>query len=118
MKFLTDENIGFGVINPLRKLGYDIQSILEISPGLSDTEVLAYANSEERILLTADKDFGELVYSKKLVHSGIILLRLENDSAKNKYNILRTLLKEHRKELEKSFTVVTEDKIRIRKIDK
>ena len=117
MKFLTDENIGFKVINPLRKLGFDIKSILESDKGVDDAIVLSIANEEDRILITTDKDFGELVYIKKLIHSGVILLRLKNDSSINKLKVLESLFNTRLKDLEKAFTVVTENKVRIRKDD-
>lgn len=115
MKFLADENIGFKTIKPLRKLGFDIKTILEINKGLVDLRVLSLANKEDRILITCDKDFGELVYVNKLIHSGVILLRLDNDSSENKLKVLRKLFKMHLKQLGKAFTVVTENKVRIRK---
>jgi len=115
MKFLTDENIGFKVIKPLRNLGFDIESILENHKGADDTTVLSLANQENRILITTDKDFGELVYVNKLIHSGIVLLRLKNDSSENKLKVLNSLLKTHLKELGKAFTVVTDSKVRINK---
>lgn len=77
--------------------------------------MLYLANQENRILITTDKDFGELVYVNKLIHSGIILLRLKNDSSKNKLKVLKSLLKTHLEELEKAFTVVTDSKVRIKK---
>lgn len=115
MRFLSDENIGHGVIEPLRKLGFDVKSILEINPGLNDTNVLALANKENRILITSDKDFGELIYTRKLVHAGVILLRLKNNSSKHKLRVLKSLFKISNEELEKSFTVVKDNTVRIRK---
>lgn len=115
MKFLADENIGYKIIKPLRELGFDIKSILEISKGLADVTVLSLADKESRILITTDKDFGELVYVNKLIHSGVILLRLNNDSSENKLKVLRKLFEMHLKQLSKGFTVVTENKVRIRK---
>ena len=116
MKFLTDENIGFEVIKPLRKYGFDIKSILEINPGTQDAEVLSLANKEGRIVITTDKDFGELVFVNKLVHKGVILLRLKKDSSRNKLRVLGSLFYEHLVELDGAFTVVTEIKVRIRKV--
>lgn len=113
MKFFTDENIGFLVIKPLRKQGFDIRSILEISPGSKDTEVLSLANKENRILITTDKDFGELVYAQKLIHAGVILLRLKNDSSKNKIKVLRNLFTAHGEKLAKAFTVLQDNRVRI-----
>lgn len=115
MKFLTDENIGYKTIKPLRELGFDIKSILEINKGSSDLKILSLANKEERILITSDKDFGELVYLNKFIHSGVILLRLNNDSSESKFKVLRKLFEIHLRQLGKAFTVVTESKVRIRK---
>lgn len=115
MKFLADENIGYKIINPLRKLGFDIKSILEINKGLVDLTVLSLADKESRILITCDKDFGELVYVNKFIHSGVILLRLNDDSSGNKLKVLKKLFKMHLKQLSKAFTVVTESKVRIRR---
>ena len=116
MKFIADENIGFEVILPLRQLGFDIKSVLETNPGGDDAIVLSLANRENRILITTDKDFGELVYVAKLINSGVILLRLKNDSSKNKLKVLKSLFNSRLKELKKTFTVVTESKVRIKKI--
>ena len=113
MKFLADENIGLSVVQPLRNLGVDIKSISEISPGISDPDVLNLADNENRILITTDKDFGELVYLKKLTHKGVILLRLTKDTARNKLEVLSRVLVQSDLNLENSFTVVTETKIRI-----
>lgn len=115
MKFLTDENIGFEVINSLRQLGFDIKSILETNRGVNDTIIISLANKENRILITTDKDFGELVYVNKFIHSGVILLRLKIDSSRNKLKVLKSLFELRLVELEKVFTVVTESKVRIRK---
>lgn len=113
MKFLTDENIGLAVIEPLRNLGFDVQSVLETETGISDIKVLFLANKGNRILITSDKDFGELVYVQKLIHKGVILLRLRDESSANKFKILKILIEKHKRELEKSFTVVTDTRIRI-----
>jgi len=115
MKFLTDENIGFKVVIPLRNLGFDIKSILDTNPGADDATVLSITNEEKRILITTDKDFGKLVFVEKLIHQGVILLRLKNDSSRNKFRALKSLFETRLEEISKSFTVVTEDKVRIKK---
>lgn len=58
-----------------------------------DTDILSIANKDNRILLTTDKDFGELVFKEKLVHSGVILLRLKDESVENKKRVLLRELK-------------------------
>ena len=114
MKFLTDENISLGIVEFLRSAGYDIVSIIEDSPGAEDLEVLTKANRGKRILITADKDFGNLIYQHNFPHKGVILLRLIDETNKNKIRVLSSLFKTYKKELKNKFVVATEDKVRIR----
>ena len=65
MKFLADECCNTGLVGSLREDGHDVLYILETKAGVSDDKVLLDAYNEERILLTEDKDFGELVYRFK-----------------------------------------------------
>lgn len=114
MRLLTDENIGLEVVNHLRQLGHDVKSVTEISPGLSDIKVLKLAHKESRLLITSDTDFGELIYHQKQPHSGVILLRLEDETNANKIRILKSLLTSYSTQLARHFAVVTETKVRIR----
>lgn len=75
MKFLADECCDLSMVNRLREEGHDIDYIQQTEPGISDNEVLANALREKRVLITEDKDFGELVYRFKKPAYGIILLR-------------------------------------------
>lgn len=96
LKYLADENLGIRVPVFLRSLGLDITSIAEDYPGASDIQVLKLANTQDRILITLDKDFGELVYKERLIHPGIIFLRLKDESIKNKMHVLRRVLKSNK----------------------
>lgn len=102
MKFLTDENLGRKVPQYLREAGYDVISCLQ---GSSDIEVLQLANKEERVLITLDKDFGELVFKEKLIHKGVIFLRLRKESIENKKKVLLKVLSSKMK-FDGKFTVV------------
>ena len=64
-----------GLVEALRREGHDVTYILEMRPGATDTEVLQQARRDERILLTVDKDFGELVYRLRRPVPGLVLLR-------------------------------------------
>ncbi|MBU1000138.1 DUF5615 family PIN-like protein [Patescibacteria group bacterium] len=88
MKFITDENLGIQIPRFLKSLGYDVVSVIEIALSYPDIAILAIANRENRILLTTDKDFGELVFKERLAHSGIILLRLRDEYVENKKRVL------------------------------
>lgn len=114
MRFLTDENIGLEVVVYLRSLGHDVKSITQLYPGLSDNKVLQLSDKENRIIITSDTDFGELVYRQKQAYIGVILLRLEDEANVNKIRILERLLKNYNTKLAGAFVVVTETKVRIR----
>jgi|SRR6516165_1525669 len=77
MRFLADENFPSAAVAALEKAGHDVVWIGAAAPGSSDLDVLAWAAREERVLLTFDKDFGELAKRSGLpAKSGIILLRI------------------------------------------
>ena len=76
MKLLADENIPLASVRSLRELGHDVVSISELSPGISDEEVLRLAHAEDRVIITFDRDFGELVFRRRLpAPAGILYLR-------------------------------------------
>lgn len=78
MKILANENISIDSINYLIEKGFDVKSVaLEIF-GISDLEVINFAISEERIIITFDRDYGELIFKYKIKpKQGIIYLRLD-----------------------------------------
>ena len=77
MRFLADENFPRAAVIALRKSGYDVLWIAEANPGAPDDEVLIECIGTGRILLTLDKDFGELVYRRSLRSDfGIVLFRI------------------------------------------
>jgi predicted nuclease of predicted toxin-antitoxin system len=73
--FVADESCDFVVVRLLRSAGHDTVAVAEISPRIGDDHVLKLARDRSRILLTEDKDFGELVYARGLKSSGVILIR-------------------------------------------
>jgi predicted nuclease of predicted toxin-antitoxin system len=77
MKFLLDENVDARLFPFLIDLGHDVTLVAhDYSYGLLDEDVLALAHQEHRILLTNDRDFGELIIRHQLPHAGIVLFRL------------------------------------------
>ncbi|MEX0780287.1 MAG: DUF5615 family PIN-like protein [Balneolales bacterium] len=77
MKFLADECCDVKLVAQMHKAGFDVLHILENQPGLVDDDLLDKAYTEQRILITEDKDFGELVYRLNKPAYGIILLRFD-----------------------------------------
>jgi predicted nuclease of predicted toxin-antitoxin system len=77
MHLLANENLPRQAVRALREAGHDVQWIHEDSPGVDDQTVLARAQRENRILITFDKDFGELAFRSGLnIRCGVILFRL------------------------------------------
>ena len=114
MKFVADENVDLPVLARLRNDGHEIYAVIEMSAGVSDDEVLKQANRQGVVLLTSDKDFGELVYRDKRYTCGIVLIRLAGLSSSEKIEIVASVIREHASELENSFTVITHHNLRIR----
>ncbi|MGQ9627032.1 MAG: DUF5615 family PIN-like protein [Anaerolineae bacterium] len=86
MKFLADEGVDRQIVERLRENGLSVLYVAEIEPGISDDEVLNQANRETALLLTTDKDFGELVFRQGRVIQGVILIRLAGLSPTYKRN--------------------------------
>lgn len=73
MKFLLDVcTSSHSLRDALNQLGHDVMSVVEFDPRASDEDVLNLAHSEDRVLVTEDKDFGELVFVRRLTHPAIV----------------------------------------------
>ena len=77
MRFLVDENVGPSVALWLSTSGHNAASVHLEMRGMSDREIIRRASEEDRILITCDKDFGDLVFRELRSHVGVVLLRLE-----------------------------------------
>jgi len=116
IKFIVDESVDFPVVKYLRSKGFDTTSIVEDYPSLEDIEILKIAFKENRILITNDKDFGTLIFKEKLNSKGVIFLRLWDQTSNAKIRFLEKAIKNYDDKLLGNFVVVTENKIRIRKL--
>ncbi|MCP3962548.1 MAG: hypothetical protein GY719_32305 [bacterium] len=114
MKFLADECCDAGLVAALRQDGHDAAYVFETQRGAVDPEVLQRAFAEDRILLTEDKDFGELVYRLHQPAYGIVLLRFDVAERSWKTPRLRDLLANHAERLPGHFVVLEARKVRIR----
>lgn len=115
MKFLLDESADFPLAAHLASLGHDVTAISHDYPGaISDREVLAIAQTEQRILITNDHDFGELVFRRQLPHAGVILFRLGAEDLAIKVRWLDYAITRYADRLDQ-FMVITERGIRVRR---
>lgn len=114
MRILADENFPRPALDALRKAGWDVFSIAEERPGVSDEEVAVLCADQQRILLTFDKDFGELIFRRGLpAGSGVVLFRITPESPDEAADVALALV-ESQHGLHGSFCVVTRDRIRVR----
>jgi predicted nuclease of predicted toxin-antitoxin system len=113
---VADENVDVELIKNLNRAGLKIFSVLEKLPGVSDEEVLAIANSHQAIILTEEKDFGELTYRKKIHNYGIILIRLFNLTRKERIELISKMIILNFDKLKNNFTVFSNHGLRIKNI--
>ena len=115
MNFVADESVDQQIVHRLRNDGHEVLSVSETEPGKSDNDVLSLARSLNALLITADKDFGELVFRQHLLTSGVILLRLSGVSASRKATFVSSAVSEHSSDLPDAFTVVSRGITRVRR---
>jgi predicted nuclease of predicted toxin-antitoxin system len=114
MKFVADECCDVPLVAGLRADGHDIVYIREIAAGVDDRTVLQMAASQDRILMTEDKDFGELVVRLGLPAYGIVFLRMDPADSDTKLARLREIIASHGDRFAGSFVTVDEAKVRFR----
>ena len=117
LEVVFDECIPEEVAQGLRAEGHDVVLIADLSPGVSDLRVLSYARERATVVVTADKDFGDLVYREAKPTSGVILLRAGRIGPVERARLLAVLVEEHAAELVGAFTVLTQNSLRIRRLD-
>lgn len=117
VKIVADEHIPFPSILFLRENGVDVLSIREEYRGLDDEPILAVAKGQDRVLMTCDSDFGNLIFNKN-VHfsSGVIYFRLGHFRPDELGKLLLHYLSNEGIDFEGRFTVISRNKFRQRKL--
>lgn len=115
MNFLADEGVDRQIVDRLRDEGHTVLYIAEMDPGISDDSVLDTANSQSAMLITADKDFGEIVFRQRRSSGGIILIRLQGLSPEAKAAAVSEAINGHLTELSGNFSVLSPGAFRIRR---
>lgn len=117
MRFLANENFPLDAVYFMRQKGHDVAAVILDSPAAKDPEVLSRAVQERRIVLTFDKDYGELIFRLKLpAPIGIVLFRYDPLTPIEPAEQLFDLLNRSGFSLENKFTVIERDQIRQRKL--
>lgn len=116
-KFLLDENVDYRLVSLFTELGHDVTAIAYDYPlSIADHDVLKIAVQEQRILITNDRDFGELIFRLKHDHCGVIYFHLKKGdlSISTLKEKIHYVLREHVRDLA-HFITVTSTKIKVRK---
>ncbi|MBL0898199.1 MAG: DUF5615 family PIN-like protein [Reyranella sp.] len=114
MRFLADENVPRQIVEELRSAELDVASVVEVSPGASDDAVVEMAGEQSRLLITEDRDFGEMVVRRRLAVRGVILLelvRLSNAAAAAR---VAEVIAAHAGRLPGNLVVIEPGRVRIR----
>jgi predicted nuclease of predicted toxin-antitoxin system len=115
LRFLADESCDHAVVRALRQESHDVLAISEFASQSSDDDVLAMALREERILLTEDKDFAQLVFARRLKSPGVILIRFPANARLSLPRAILQLVRNVGRELSRTFVVVQPGFFRINK---
>jgi predicted nuclease of predicted toxin-antitoxin system len=116
LKFLVDVGVGRKVEEYLHNQGYDTKAVRDIDSRMQDIEIMKIAVSEGRMVITMDKDFGELIYHFSVGHCGVLLLRLEDATGTEKVKVVGDILASYSDRIRNCFCVYQSGKFRIRKI--
>src|SRR5712691_9893011 len=114
MRFLAYENVSRLVIERLRARGFDVSSIGETRSGAPDKDVLEAANVEGCILITEDRDFGELVIRQRFGIRGLILLELDRLSNAAEADAVAEIVSIHADKLSGNLVVIEPGRVRLR----
>jgi len=114
MNILTDENVSLLIVEQLRKEKHQVYNIFEMARGSTDVTVLDLANQQKALLITGDKDFGELVFRQHQQAAGVLLIRLTTMSPSEEAEAVALVIREYGDKLLQSFSVITPRGIRIR----
>ncbi len=116
MRFLADECCDAGLIAGLRADGHDVLAVVDVLRGATDDVVLERAASEDRILLTEDKDFGDLTLRLGKPAVGIVLIRIDPAEHSLKEERVRILVERFGNRLAGQYCVISEDRFRFRSL--
>ncbi|MBL8794132.1 MAG: DUF5615 family PIN-like protein [Planctomycetia bacterium] len=114
MSIVADESVDTGIVARLRLEGHTVISIREESPGITDDKDLERAALEAAVLLSADKDFGDLVFQMARAHHGVVLLRIDGMIQQAKAAYTAAVFQQYGSQFPGAFSVIAPGAVRIR----
>jgi predicted nuclease of predicted toxin-antitoxin system len=116
LKFLADESCDFGVVRELRDNGHDVLAVCEFAKRLEDPDVIDLSVRKDRILITEDKDFGQLVFAHGHGTCGVILVRFPATARRRLPSDLVRLVEQKKQALRNSFVVLEPGRFRVARL--
>ncbi len=114
MRLLADENVSRPLIERLVAAGFDVAWVGTANSGASDEQVMEIALRESRILITEDRDFGEMIVRKRIEAPGVVLLELDRLSVTAEAEFAVRVIAKNAERLAGAFVVIEPGRIRIR----
>jgi len=115
VRWLADECVAAPLVAFLRAAGHDVLYVAEAAGGLSDADVIALAAHEKRLLLTEDKDFGDLVFRRRHTVPGVVLMRTDLVNPARKTRRLADAIERYGEELFGRYMVIEDGRFRSRR---
>jgi predicted nuclease of predicted toxin-antitoxin system len=112
---MADEGVDRQIVALLRQEGHEVLYVAELDPGIDDILVLERASRSGMLLITADKDFGELIFRQNRAPGGVALIRLSGLPPDRKAQIVSAFLKGHGEEMAEAFSVISPGHLRVRR---
>jgi len=113
---LADENLNARFIENLRNAGFEVLSVSEQFSGIADTSVVALAMQETAILITEDKDFGELVFAHKIARLTVVFLRYKKQEVALMQELLLQVIQAYSIQEGNFFITIAKGRIRVTKL--
>lgn len=110
---MADESCAGPVIRALRAAGHDVLAIAEVAAGIADDKVIERALAEERVLLTEDRDFGELVYARRQSAAGVVFIKFPSRARGAKPAAVVEAVAKLDVRLRDGFTVIEPGRVRV-----
>lgn len=112
--FVVDVGVGATIENWLTTEGYKVFAVRKLNAEMEDEKILEMAVDENAVIITMDKDFGELIHKEKKSHRGVLLLRLDDAVAEEKLAVIQNIFPTYLETIQHNFAVFQNGRLRIR----
>lgn len=116
MRWIADECVSARLVKLLREASHDVVYVADIAAGASDTDLIGMARRENRLLLTDDKDFGELIFRRRWDVPGVVLMRIASDDPHARLLRLAAAIVQFEERLYGRYTVIEDARFRFRSL--